>query len=207
MSEEIKTEGDESSAPKTEKNPHLEQAIKDRNVLKARVRELEAAASQRDSESAAAKDAAAQEEERKRSDWTALESRYKSQLAERDQKLADAMRLIEGRTRQDRESLLVDAVAGKLGATNRTLIKGLLKVAAESGFDAAPESLNDQIVADAMTKVRELSPELFKARSNGSPGSPGLNDTNRPDTGDDPKERVRALARSLSTARRPAPKE
>lgn len=210
MSDETKDEGGES---KPERNPHLEQATKDRDrlknenrTLKERLSKLEEAESKL-SEYESAKEAETAELERKKNDFAAQEKRWAKQLEDQKKTIDELTGWKTTRERTDREAALVDAVSLKLGHSNKALVKGLLRVAADAGFEL-PETLEDSIVVDAAKRIRELGgPDVFRVRSNGSPGTPGVNDTNRPPDGDERKQRVKALAKRLSGGQRPATKK
>lgn len=207
--------GGEESKPK--KDPHLERAIRERDAAKAKLREREDKAAEnaelkaRLAEYEAAKEAAAIEDEKKRNDFSAQAERLKKEIEAREKRAAEAEAKLAAREKRDRESALVDAVAGKAGVS-RPIVMGLLRVAAESGFDNAPAELDDDMVADAIKKLRELEPELIKPRNGGSAGSPGVNLKNKP-AGEDPTEdakraKARKAAEDLSPLRRkPATKD
>lgn len=201
---------DSGDEPKPKKDPHLERAIKERDAAKAKLREREDKSAElaelkaRLAEIDAEKEKAAIEEEKKRNDFTAQTQRWQKELEKERSEKAEALAQLDVRLKNDRETALVDAVAGKAGIS-RTLAKGLLRVARDTGFDNAPEQLDDDYVADAIKKLRELEPDMFKPRTSGA-GNPGINTkTKSPaeDPNEDPKRaQARAAAQALSPLQR-----
>lgn len=165
--------------------------------LKDRLREAESRLAQYES----LEETRAEESERKAQDWAKLEKRLSDKMSSREQRIAELESIISERQRADRETALLDSVEQRTGA-NRTLLKGLLKVASESGFDTAPDELDDDVVVDAVKRVRALAPELFEGRGyGGSPGAPGLNTKIKPVSEQpmsDSDARVAELAKRMS---------
>lgn len=131
-------------------------------------------------ESAAEERASA--EERTKNDFVAIEKRYQTQIEKLTKDKAEIESWKQGRERADRETALLDSVHKLLGdGVSRGIVKGQMKVLRDDyGYDTAPAELTDKIAADAAERLRKLEPDLFKARSSGSPGAPGTNGTNRP---------------------------
>lgn len=110
---------------------------------------------------------------------------------------------IATRTKKDRGQTFAEAVAKKAGLGNLTVVRGLLREAADAReLDTAPEEVTDDSVAEATKAIRELAPEMFtpKARG-GSRGQPGHNRSHL-QSGEEPvdseDERVDALAEKYS---------
>lgn len=153
---------------RTAKDAHLEKAMSERNAAKAKLREAETQLA----EARAKVDAFEQEKldreteiARKAGEFGKIEDGYKSKLAAKEQELAEVNSRIAARERSDRENALVEAVASKAGIADRALVKGLFRVAADAGFDAAPAELGEALVAEAIERLRVLGPSLFTARS------------------------------------------
>jgi hypothetical protein len=198
---------------KPKKDPHFERAIKDRDAAKAKLREREAKLAEYEAKMAdieSAKEAAAREDEQKRNDFAAQAQRWQKDLEAREKRAVEAEARLAAKERAERTTALVDAVAAKT-SVSRVQLKGLLLVAAESGFDIAPEQLDSDKVAEAITKLRELEPDMFKSRSSGAGGTPGVNPKNKAsseDPNEDPKRaNARAAAQALSPLQRRTPKD
>lgn len=196
----------ETTETPAEKPDHVKQAFKDRDAAKKRAREAEAKLRELEEREAARETEKAEreaEQERKKNDFAALEKRLQKERDDARKEAAEAKALIDARLRSDRVAALVDAVMPKLGATPRTVVKGVLKELSETvGLDIAPESIDDKTAADVAKQVREAMGELFPSRSGGSPGAPGVNlSTKKPGEkpDEDPRvERVKQLARKHS---------
>jgi hypothetical protein len=195
------TDDDDKAPDGAERNPHLEQAIRDRDKLKNENRALKerlassAEAERKLAEYESAKEAEAAESERKKNDFAAQEKRWQKQL-EDERKRGDALEgWKKSREHGDRETALVDAVATKLGAENRRVVHGLVKLALTDGLQM-PDELDDSFVADAVKRVRDLAPETFAAKSTGKtrPDNRGTND-------DDVPERFRGNPRAVKAFR------
>ncbi len=179
-------------------------AYAERDAAKKRAREAERRAEElaaKLAEHEAIKAAEAEELARKKNDFAAIEAKLKAALEKEKAEKAEALSAIAARDRREREAALVDAVAAKLGFSNRTVLKGVLKELAEQGVDTAPESLDS--AADVAKQVREALGDLIPAKSGGSPGTPGVNhSTKKPGEapGADPRvERVREVAKRMSS--------
>lgn len=211
--EERDDEGEEKPEGGSKKDPHLERTIKERDRAKARNRELEAKLAEAQTaidEIAALKEKAADDEARAKNDFAAIEAKLKKDAdKERAEKQA-AQDELAALKRGARETALVDAVAGKAGVS-RVLVKGLLRVASEQGFDNAPEAIDDSTVADAIKLLRDLEPELIKTRNSGSAGTPGTTTKNKA-AGEDPsldgkRAKAREAAEAMSSVRKRPEKE
>jgi hypothetical protein len=195
------TNDDDKTPDGGERNPHLDQAIKDRDKLKNEnrtLRERLAASAEAESKLAeyeAAKEAEAAEGEKKKNDFAAQEKRWQSQLEAERKKNQELEGWKKARVHSDRETALVDAVATKLGAENRRVVHGLVKLALADGLEL-PDEVNDSFVADAVKRVRDLAPETFAAKSTGNnrPDNRGTND-------DDVPERFRGNPRAVKAFR------
>lgn len=171
-----------------DRNPHLEQAIRDRDKLKNENRALKerlanaAEAETKLAEYEAAKEAEAAETERKKNDFAAQEKRWQKQLEDERRKNQELEGWKKTREYTDRETALVDAVARKLGAQNRPVVHGLVKLAIADGLQM-PDEINDSFVADATKRIRELAPETFAGKSTGNtrPDNRGNNDDDVPE--------------------------
>lgn len=179
---------DDKSADAGERNPHLEQAIRDRDKLKNENRALKERLAKADeaesklAEYEAAKESEAAEIERKKNDFAAQEKRWQKQLEDERKKTQELEGWKKSREHNDRETALVDAVATKLGAENRRVVHGLVKLALTDGLQL-PEQIDDSFVADAVKRVRDLAPETFAAKSTGKtrPDNRGSNDDDVPE--------------------------
>lgn len=178
-------------------------AYAERDAAKKRARDAERKAEElaaKVAEYEAMKAAEAEDTARKKNDFAALEAKLKAQLDKEKAEKAEALSKLEARDRQGREAALVDAVSAKLGFTNRTVIKGVLRELAEQhGVDIAPETIDS--AADVAKQVREALGDLLPPKA-GIPGVPGVNlSTKKPGEkpGADPeRERVAALAKRLA---------
>lgn len=202
--ENLTTQTDESvdDAPKADDR---KLAYAERDAAKKRARDAERARDElaaKLAERQAADEAAQAEQERKKNDFAAIESRLKKERDDIAKRAADAEARLAARERSDREAALVDAVSAKLGMTNRTVVRGVLKALAEQGIETAPEALDEKTAADVAKQVREALGDLLPPKSGGSPGTPGVNlTTKKPGEapGADPrKDRVREIAAALS---------
>lgn len=180
-------------------------AYAERDAAKKRARDAERARDElaaKLAERQAADEAAQAEQERKKNDFAAIESRLKKERDDIAKRAADAEARLAARERSDREAALVDAVSAKLGMTNRTVVRGVLKALAEQGIETAPEALDEKTAADVAKQVREALGDLLPPKNGGSPGTPGVNlTTKKPGEapGADPrKDRVREIAAALS---------
>lgn len=172
--EEVKTE------EKPAHDEHLSKTVAERNAAKAKARELETQlADLRSKLDGFEQEKTDRENElsRKAGEFSKIEEQYKSKLATKDKELAEAKSLIETRQRLDREGALVEAVASKSGIVERAVVRGVLRLAADSGFDAAPAELTDDTVAEAIKVLRRDAPSLFATKSTPAPNA-GTNTTN-----------------------------
>lgn len=193
------------------KDAHLEQAIRERNAAKAKSRELENQIAEMRSRLDAV-DQEKQEREndlaRKSGEFGKVEESYKEKLSAKDKALADANAKLEAIVRGQRETAMVETVAAKAGL-EPGVVRGLLRVAADSGFDSAPTEITESIVAEAIEKMRVLAPSLFKTRSTPAhvPGTNINGEELPPEYANDEKAAKAYLAgRSLSPMRA-VPKE
>lgn len=202
--EDLTQDQDDSAASQpAEKADDRKALIKDRDAAKKKAREAESKARELEEKLTAREreDAdRAEAEERKKNDFAALDERRRKQLEAAEKRAAEAEAKIQARERADREGALVDAVMPKLGLTNRTVVRGVLKALSDGGIDIAPETMDDKYAADVAKQVRDALGELYPARSGGSPGTPGVNlSTKKP--GEKPDENP-ALAAVRAAAKR-----
>lgn len=179
-------------------------AIRERDALKKAKRELESKLAEREAKLAereAADAAAAEEQERKRNDHMALIQRREKERDEARKEAADAKSLLASKLRSEQQGALVDAVMPKLGLTNRTVVRGVLRELEARGLDIAPEQFDDKYVADVTKKVREELGDLFAPKSGGSPGTPGVNLSTKPPAEKPDEDPTKARIAALQKAR------
>jgi uncharacterized protein YihD (DUF1040 family) len=147
---------------------HLARTAKQRDAAKARARELEQQlAAERSKLDALEQEKQEREHElaRKAGDFSKVEDGYKSKLAKAEAELAEARSTIAKRERSERSNALAEAVASKTGIKDRAVIRGVLRLASESGFDDAPAELTDDVLAEAIKRVQADAPSLFTSKS------------------------------------------
>ncbi len=97
-----------------------------------------------------------------------------AELAAEKKRADDAVAVVDGLTKKERQSALTKAVAAKLGVDVDPILIGLLP---QTGEDIAPEKLSDQLVGKVAESVRKLAPNL-KPKSNAtSAASTGARDS------------------------------
>jgi uncharacterized protein YihD (DUF1040 family) len=147
---------------------HLQRTAKQRDAAKARTRELEQQlAAERSKLDALEQEKQDREHElaRKAGDFSKIEDGYKSKLAKTEAELAEARSVIQKRERGERSNALAEAVASKTGIKDRAVIRGVLRLASENGFDDAPAELSDDVLAEAIKRVQADAPSLFTTKS------------------------------------------
>lgn len=199
------TETDTTTAPA--KDAHLAKTIGERDAAKQRAKQLEDELAETRTRLAALdqeKQARDEELARKAGDFSTIENTYKTKLSETEAKLAEANAAIARRERGDRSNALAEAVAGKTGIRDRAVIRGVLRLASESGFDDAPAAITDDVLAEAIKRVQTDAPSLFTTKA--TPAANGGTDTHEvkvPEKyANDPKKRdayLAGVARSPTT--------
>lgn len=146
--------------------------IAKRQALKARVSELEAQVKGFTDAETARKN----EEARKAQNWSVLEDDYKSQLKERDDKLAAYVAKEAAIARKERAGKFAQSVLTEAGLPAEALADvraHLLLLQEEEGMDIAPEDGAEALAKATAKKLRKSAPTLFKQTSLGPNGAPG----------------------------------
>jgi hypothetical protein len=164
---------------------HLQRTAKQRDAAKQRARELEAElADARSKLDALDQEKQDREHElaRKAGDFTKIEDGYKGEIAKLKAKVADFESRESKRDADTRRNALAEAVASKTGIKDRAVIRGVLRLASESGFDDAPAEMSDDVLAEAIKRVQTDAPSLFTTKS-----TPAANGGNNDADGDIPE--------------------
>lgn len=202
------SEGEGTGSGNAAHDEHLARTAKQRDAAKQRARELE----QQLAEARSKLDAVDQEKQerehdlaRKAGEFGKVEEGYKSALAKKEAELAEARSIIEKRDRAVRSNALAEAVASKTGIKDLAVIRGVLRLASEAGFDDAPAEMSDDVLAEAIKRVRADAPSLFSAKSTpaATAGSTGDDPEVPAKYANDPQKRAAFIAgRALSNAGR-----
>ena len=127
-------------------------------------------------------DSAAEEKEREAGEFAKIDARQKSQIDDLKSKLEKETARADGLADQVNGGKFRDRVAAQTGIKNSTMLRGLLREAAEAeGFELAPEQITDTAVEEAAKAIRDLAPELFTGGAGGSPAAAGHRGKNKPD--------------------------
>ena len=146
--------------------------IAKRQALKAEVADLRAKVKAYDDAEQARKN----EEARKAQNWSVLEDDYKSQLKERDDKLAAYVAKEAAIARKERAGKFAQSVLTEAGLPAEALADvraHLLLLQEEEGMDIAPEDGAEALAKATAKKLRKSAPTLFKQTSLGPNGAPG----------------------------------
>ena len=167
---------DTGAAPTTgaAPNPNYKEIIAERDAAKERARAAEAKLAESEARIKSEQETREIELARKTGDFSTIEKDYQAKLAEKEKALADASAKLAEITRRQRESAMVDALAAKAGLPDRVMVEGLLRAAHARGLvDIAPEQIDDAKIVDTISKLRELSPSVFKSQPTGTAATAG----------------------------------
>lgn len=153
-------------------------AVSTRDKAKEKLRQKDETISEMQERLAAyeAKEAEAEEaRQRKAGEFDQLKAKIEADAAKRmkdkDKRIAELERAEAARVRQDRISKFERAIVGK-AKVDPTVLSGLLLKAEHDGvMDIAPESFDDDSVADAISKLRGMSEAAFYVNAMGVPPS------------------------------------
>lgn len=109
---------------------------------------------------------------------TKLVDRFETELATERKAKEEALGLLDGHVKKDRQKAMTAAVAAKLGVDADAILVGLLP---QTGEDIAPEKLTDALVGKVAEAVRKLAPSLKPKSGTTSAAGTGARDT---DTGE-----------------------
>lgn len=156
---------------------HLAKTRKERDSLKARLRETESKLSDYEQQA----EDLAEQKEREAGEFAKLQERYESKLSKLNEKVNAYEAQEAARAQEERFTALAEAVRKKAGSDVRpAVVRALMREAAATrGIEIAPEGDPEEYAGDVLDALRELDPDTFtsKPRTAGSPLPAGFDPT------------------------------
>lgn len=198
--DDVHVEGDKTVDKLRAENRRLTKAIKSKDQqlydLNQRLGRLEAT-----------QESSAEAKEREAGEFAKIEARQQKKIEDLESKLGDVTTELATLQGEKRENKFLDRLMAQTGLKNRNTLRGQLREAAEQGgFETAPEDITDTLVEDAAKAIRDMSPELFKHSSGGSPAGSGHRESTKSDkekSESEDESRGTQLGKQLTAALRP----
>ena len=194
----------EDSIPKST----FQGVVKQRDEIKSELRELKAWKAEREAADESARQEQLKHEKKFETLIGELQGKIKTLESERDSIATEWQTKWEQRDAAERSERFQSALADKFPGVNRTVLRALMREAAEgSGLDLAPEKLDSRTVDAAAAALKKSFPDVLTNRGNsagGAPLLPGFNPQNKAPGEMEGLDAKRAAVREIAKRRNDA---